>query len=348
MLGCHDFCGYYEWTFHYARRRWGQAGFAALLADSIGRDSQEHYAKAAERAGLRGLYEAWIKTGEDEHCDWTWTLDEENNVLRSDMRECPSKGFLVKNDLNADVDYCNHCAGWVIPLLNGVGAEMVEHEHNHCGQCWFTIRMKNRPSKPQQFDGDIRNDPRWNRGYLDRWQNNQPLPLLPGPSESSDPCEATGGLSQFSSDENGTVPFPVATVIDLPVLHKSSDPCEVLAAWLQASHIGSSQAILISDADYNDTNRFPNEPQGVLIGCPPANLAATAARYHHTPTAQRPLLLHAYLPSVPFADFVSAGLPRPLPILPLLIQEGKYTHNPGGPHPTTEDFLALLTNLPLQ
>jgi hypothetical protein len=41
-------------------------------------------------------------------------------------------------------------------------------------------------------------------------------------------------------------------------------------------------------------------------------------------------------------DFVSAGLPRPVPILPLLIRKGKYTHRSGGPHPTTREFLLLL------
>jgi len=39
---------------------------------------------------------------------------------------------------------------------------------------------------------------------------------------------------------------------------------------------------------------------------------------------------------------VSVGLPRPVPILPLLIRKGKYTHRPGGPHPTTTELLLLL------
>jgi hypothetical protein len=80
----------------------------------------------------------------------------------------------------------------------------------------------------------------------------------------------------------------------------------------------------------------------VLIGCPPADLAATASRYNATPSTKRPVLLHAFLPGVPPVDFVSAGLPRPLPILPLLIRRNRYTHRPGGLHPTTKEFLALL------
>ena len=83
-------------------------------------------------------------------------------------------------------------------------------------------------------------------------------------------------------------------------------------------------------------------PLAVLIGCPPADLATTAARYHATPEVQRPLLLHAFLPGLPFVDFVSAGLPRPVPILPLLIRKGLYTHRSGGPYPETSEFLRML------
>ena len=131
MLGCQDFCGFYDWSFHYVRRRWGQAAVELLWRKAIGGESQQHYSNPAAESGLRALYEAWVNTGRDEQCDWTFTLDEEKNVLRWDMRECPSKGYLVQNDLNADEDYCNHCMGWIIPMLEGIGAEIVAHEHNH-------------------------------------------------------------------------------------------------------------------------------------------------------------------------------------------------------------------------
>jgi hypothetical protein len=286
MLGCQDFCGYYEWTFHFVRRNWGQAGIELLWRDAIGGESQRHYADAAAQDALRGLYRTWVGTGQDEKCDWTFTLDEEKNVLRWDMRECPSKGFLIRHDLAADEDYCNHCMGWIIPMLEGIGAEIDEHEHNHCGQCWATIRMKDRPTRPLHLDVDVRDDPRWRRGYLDRWAHNQPVP---------------------------------------------AEQIETLRP-----------APLVTDATYNDPQQCPSEPVAVLIGCPPADLAVTAARYDATPPARRPLLLHAFLPAVPAVDFLAANLPRPLPILPLLIRTNQYTHRPGGPPPTTEQFVALV------
>jgi hypothetical protein len=301
MLGCHDFCGYYDWSFHFVRRNWGQAGVESLWNRAIGGDSQKHYSEPAAETGLRALYKTWVNTGEDEKCDWTFTLDEDKNVLRWDMRECPSKGFLIRNDLHADEDYCNHCMGWIIPMLEGVGAEIAEHEHNHCGQCWATMRMKDRPSHPLQVDVDIRNDPRWKHGYLDRWANSRPAPIHPETSSSS-------------------------------------DSCEVIESWLG----GGASAQLVTDDVYNDRQKCSTEPLAVLIGCPPADLALTATRYHSTPADKRPMLLHGYLPSMPPVDFSHAGLPRPLPILPLLIRRGRYVHRPGGPHPTTGEFLVLL------
>jgi hypothetical protein len=303
MLGCQDFCGYYEWTFHFVRRNWGPAGVESLWREAIGGESQRHYADAAAQSGLRGLYRTWVGAGEDEKCDWTFTLDEEKNVLRWDMRQCPSKGFLTCHDLNADEDYCNHCMGWIIPMLESVGAEIVEHEHNHCGQCWATMRIKDRPSRALHVEADVRDDPRWRHGYLDRWANNQPLPLDRAITSSNDPCEVLNAL------------FP-------------------------------SLPRVVTDAAYNDPKQCPAEPAAVLIGCPPAHLAVTAARYAATAADKRPVLLHAYLPGVPAVDFPAAGLPRPLPILPLLIRTSQYVHRPGGPHPTTEQFVVMLAAAP--
>jgi hypothetical protein len=320
MLGCHDFCGYYDWTFHYVQRRWGRTALELLWSEAIGGDSQRHYAEPAMQHGLRALYSVWVGTGEDEHCDWTFTLDEDKNVLRWDMRKCPSKGFLLERDLNADEDYCNHCMGWIIPMLSSIGAEVAEHEHNHCGQCWATMRMKDRSSRPLLVDADIRSDPRWNCGYLDRWADNRPLTFQPPVGPGGDPCEV---LESWFRETD------VLTLLD-----NALDVC-----WSTAP---PARAVLASDAAYNDRRQCPVEPRGVLIACPPIDLAATAARYCAAKREERPLLMHPFLPAVPWADFVSTGLPRPVPILPLLIRKGKYAHQPGGPHPTTAEFLALL------
>ena len=48
------------------------------------------------------------------------------------MHECPSKGFLIQNGLVQYRDYCDHCMGWIGPVMLKAGF-VVDHEHNHLG-----------------------------------------------------------------------------------------------------------------------------------------------------------------------------------------------------------------------
>jgi hypothetical protein len=321
MLGCQDFCGYYDWTFHYLRRRFGQDAVHKLWAQAIAHDAQQHYITAGKNEGLRGLHDTWVKTGEEEQCDWTFTLNEQKNVLRLDMRQCPSKGFLLGNDLNADEDYCDHCMGWTGPALDVIGAEVASHEHNHCGQCWWEMRMKGSPHQPLDLDIDIRKRPDWGRGYVERWKSNTKLPLLER-GGASDPCRVL--LDWFADTDHLTVLGRGPSAADNWVRDQPRD------------------AVIVADPTYALRDVFDGEPAGVLIGDRPGNLRQVAERFNATPPQQRPLLMHLFLPGNPMIDFVAEGLPRPVPILPLLIRTGLYTHQPGQPYPTTGTFALML------
>lgn len=322
MLGCQDFCGYYDWTFHYLRREFGPEAVARFWAKAIGGEAQQHYAEAARTAGLRGLLSTWCKTGEEEHCDWTFTLDEPRNVLRWDMRQCPSKGFLLEHGRQADEDYCDHCMGWIIPLLDHAGVRVLAHEHNHCGQCWGEMGMADKGSEPLTPVSDIRRDPRWNRGYLDRWANRSRLPLTEEVSLSADPCDVLAAWFRRADR--------------LLVLGRGPSSEE---SWVKNL---PHDCVLTTDSRYVRTEAAAGEPLGVLIGDGPRDLGRIAARYGAAPTKRRPLLMHAYLPGAEIVDFVSAGLPRPIPLLPLLIRKRLYSHEPGRSYPTTGVFLVLL------
>jgi hypothetical protein len=318
MLGCQDFCGYYEWTFHYLRRNFGRAGLEKYWAQAVAADAQQHYIRAGKDNGLRGLYESWFKTGVDEQCDWTVTLDEDHNLLRLDMRECPSKGYLLKNNLNADEDYCDHCMGWIGPALNAIGAEVAAHEHNHCGQCWWEMRMKDKEFRPLAVIDDIRNDPRWQRGYLDRFAHQ--VKNSSTSDDETDPCDRIlnwfGAFDRLIAIDEGHV-----TAEDLQL----DDP---------------STAIVVSGRRYA-AGDLPNERiRGVLLEHDPENLKDVAQRFHAV--KRRPMLMHAYLPGQPALDFVTLNLPRAVPILPLLIRSGVYVHEECESAPTILEFIKLL------
>lgn len=315
MLGCHDFCGYYEWTFHYLRRRFGNQALQEYWANSIAADSQQHYLDSTGKNGLQGLYRTWSKTGVDEECDWSVTLDEPNNLLRLDMRECPSKGFLIANDLNADEDYCDHCMGWIGPALHQIGAEVAAHEHNHCGQCWWEIRLLNEEQPPVAASTDIRRDPRWQSGYLDRFSHHVRLPIV----ERSD----ANGWADILQDW-----FRFATRL---VALDMGSPCPTL---------GAQDALVVSGQRYAEENLPQERLTAVILDHDPKSLADVAGQFHANDT--RPLLLHPYLPKQPKLNFAEYRLPRALPILPLLIQLGEYCHRPHSAAPSFCDFATML------
>ena len=322
MLGCQDFCGYYDWTFHFARRSWGQQAVRQFWAEAIGGEAQQHYAQSASRAGLRGLYQQWTKTGVEESCDWTFTLDEARNVLRFDMRQCPSKGFLLANDLQADEDYCDHCMGWTVPLLSGVGVE------------------------------------------LDRARAQSLRPML-GYDAQQRPSHATAGgggrhsarramelrLSAPLAIRSAAAVAAVREPVERPLrragrLVRSGQRARDLRAGIRRAgglpQPGSRLRLLTIGKIYADGRQCPIDPSAVLLGGERDELAGVAARFQATAAKRRPLILHHFLPRGPMLDFASAGLPRPVPMLPLLIRRGLYRHQPGGPTPDLTELLMLL------
>jgi hypothetical protein len=319
MLGCHDFCGYYEWTFHYLRRRFGSKALEKYWSQAIAADSQHHYIAAAREKGLRGLYESWSKTGDDEQCDWSVTLDEDRNLVRLDMRECPSKGFLLQNNLNADQDYCDHCIGWIGPALDQAGFEVAGHEHNHCGQCWWEIRRASAQQPAVAVGCDIRRDPRWGHGYLHKFEHGNKLPLS-ADMEFSDPADVL--VERFRGVDTIAIVGPNASKSDTQLF---GDP---------------KVAVIVTGETYASVEGRIERVDGVLLEHKPDVLAAVSRRYQSS--KDRPLLIHAYLPGQPFLDFAGHGLPRAVPILPLLIRSGLYAHDAAAAPPGVYSFAALL------
>ena len=312
MLGCQDFCGYYEWTFHYLRSKFGTPAVETFWREAIAIDSQSHYIAAGQQKLLLGLYEAWSNTGESEKCDWTVSIDEARNHLRMDMRKCPSKGFLIENDLNADEDYCDHCMGWVGPALNIIGAEVVAHEHNHCGQCWWRIRMASPPSAEPELPDDIRRDPSWQSGFIDRFEHNHRV---------------------VAGD---TLAEKLANIPQLLVIGDSG------LTTRSPQAIAALPNSIVTDRGYLTLDSDLCEPRCVVLGSGISTLRQVAERLKQVPPELRPLLAHHYFPAAEPIPFPELGLSRPAPILPLLIRKQLYAHHPRQPHPTTNELAIML------
>ena len=172
MIGCYDFCGHYEWTFEWLRQQGGHELVKAYWDEAIHHDSQRHAIDLIVGKGFEGMKEYWGPTLEDEGAVYDRTVTDD--VFRIDMHECPSKGFLIRNGLKQYSDYCDHCMGWIGPLMKQAGF-VIDHEHNHCGQCWWELRRvgdQTAASKTGELSGDqdvrLRDD--WQRPNTDHYE----------------------------------------------------------------------------------------------------------------------------------------------------------------------------------
>ena len=168
MLGVYDFCGHYDWTFEWLRQRGGEPLVREFWEEAIHRDSQTHAAELILSKGIAGMAEYWGHALQHEGAACHTTVTE--SAFRIDMHDCPSKGFLLRNGLARYRDYCDHCMGWIGPLLKR-GDYVVDHQHNHRGQCWWEIRHATDPTPPSQpgelsGQDDVRLRPHWKQHQL--------------------------------------------------------------------------------------------------------------------------------------------------------------------------------------
>lgn len=89
----------------------------------------------------------------------------------------PSKGLLIQIGQQEYHDYCQHCMGWIKPIMERAGF-VIDHEHNHHGQCWWEMRpagQEAQESEPPIHDaGDVRLRRGWQQAHHDRWLDSQP------------------------------------------------------------------------------------------------------------------------------------------------------------------------------
>ncbi|MFM7750075.1 MAG: hypothetical protein ACKPB0_06635 [Opitutaceae bacterium] len=175
MIGCHDFCGHYEWTFAWLERAGGHPLVRDYWDAAINRDSQRHARELIEREGFAGMEKYWGHTLLEESPDLGFNITSAPGVFRIDMHDCPSKGFLRRNGLEQYRDYCDHCMGWTGPMMREAGF-VIDHEHNHRGQCWWEMRRaaeKDGHAAPGSVSGakDVRLRPDWRPpgAVLDRY-----------------------------------------------------------------------------------------------------------------------------------------------------------------------------------
>lgn len=111
MVSCTEFIPFYSELFKYLEQLNGKKEvikYWEYISDTF---VQDLLGKKVEEHGLRGCYEYWAKSLNEEACGFTMVLDEENGEFSIDLHSCPSRGMLNSlSHIEPYEDYCGHCA----------------------------------------------------------------------------------------------------------------------------------------------------------------------------------------------------------------------------------------------
>jgi hypothetical protein len=123
MIPCTDFIPAYSEMFKALERLGGKEAvhdFWAYLSENFLGNLRD----LVEQKGLRGCWEYWSHTLNEEAADFTMVLDEEAGEFYIDMHACPSKGRLLEMEhVEPYEDYCLHCLDLYRNVLEPLGFE---------------------------------------------------------------------------------------------------------------------------------------------------------------------------------------------------------------------------------
>ena len=109
MISCTEFIAAYSELFKYLEKIGGKPAvinFWEYLSDNF----LTNLKSLVEQNGIRGCWEYWKKTLNEEAADFTMELDENKGEFRITMHHCPSQGRLLEyKHIEPYRDYCEHC-----------------------------------------------------------------------------------------------------------------------------------------------------------------------------------------------------------------------------------------------
>ena len=146
MIPCTDFIPAYSELFKALDRLGGRKAVEDFWTH-LSKGFLENLRDLVTRHGIRGCWQYWSRTLNEEAADFTMELDEEAGEFKILMHHCPSKGLLMKTPhITPYPDYCRHCVFLYPPLLRKLGYETVT-DLSRCDEamCSFVVSG---PAKP--------------------------------------------------------------------------------------------------------------------------------------------------------------------------------------------------------
>ena len=151
MIPSDHFVKYYNEVFKVLHER-GRKDLAAYWK-KLGTVQTEELGERFLKGGIKECYEYWKRIKEEENCDATLNLTDE--YFEFIMHKCPSLFKVVDNDAEPCLLYCDHCMGWVEPVMQYAGLyavmDMESRTEPHC-----RFRVYADKSKADEFEKQAR------------------------------------------------------------------------------------------------------------------------------------------------------------------------------------------------
>lgn len=143
MISCTEFIPAYSELFAYLEARGGKQGVVAYW-EYISDNFLGNLRELVKAHGLRGCWEYWSHTLNEEAADFTMELDEQAGEFRIDMHACPSKGLLNRLEhMEPYADYCGHCDVLYRRVLEPLGFECrTDMSRVDQARCRLTVRRR--------------------------------------------------------------------------------------------------------------------------------------------------------------------------------------------------------------
>lgn len=104
----------------------------------LGRLQSAELAERFRAGGLQACYDYWRRIREEENCEMELSLTED--YFGGRMRGCPSLAKVLDNDAAASELYCDHCMGWVEPVMEAAGLyPVMDMQSRSEPQCVFRV-----------------------------------------------------------------------------------------------------------------------------------------------------------------------------------------------------------------
>lgn len=117
MIPSDHFVRFYNEVFKFLESR-GEGDLEAYWL-TISRHQERELIPLFREKGFPGMKAYWDRIAFEENCDLETKYDDRHFELS--MRKCPSLTKAMDNDAGATRRYCDHCPGWIGPIMDKLG-----------------------------------------------------------------------------------------------------------------------------------------------------------------------------------------------------------------------------------